>query len=78
MSSTSNNNNNSGGIGFLGLLTVLFIGLKLTGYIGWSWWWVLAPIWGPLAIVAVVFGILLGGVLIAELIKLAFPPKTRR
>lgn len=35
----------SGGIGFVGLLTILFIGLKLTGYIDWSWWWVLAPIW---------------------------------
>jgi uncharacterized protein (DUF983 family) len=35
----------SGGIGFTGLLTILFIGLKLTGYIDWSWWWVLSPIW---------------------------------
>lgn len=35
----------SGGIGFGGLLTILFIGLKLTGYIDWSWWWVLSPIW---------------------------------
>lgn len=35
----------SGGIGFPGLLTVLFIGLKLTGHISWSWWWVLSPLW---------------------------------
>lgn len=35
----------SGGIGFVGLLTILFIGLKLTGHIGWSWWWVLSPLW---------------------------------
>lgn len=41
----------SGGPGFLTLLGVLFIGLKLTGYIGWSWWWVLAPIWGVFALV---------------------------
>ncbi len=34
-----------GGIGFAGLLTILFIGLKLTGHIDWSWWWVLSPIW---------------------------------
>lgn len=34
-----------GGIGFVGLLTILFIGLKLTHYIDWSWWWVLSPIW---------------------------------
>lgn len=38
-------NNNSGGIGFAGMLTILFIGLKLTGYIAWSWWWVLSPLW---------------------------------
>ena len=35
----------SGGIGFPGLLTVLFIGMKLTGHITWSWWWVLSPLW---------------------------------
>lgn len=39
---------------FLSLLTVLFIGLKLTGYIDWSWWWVLSPIWIPgLAAIAI-------------------------
>lgn len=35
----------SSGVGFFGLLTVLFIGLKLTGFITWSWWWVLSPMW---------------------------------
>lgn len=35
----------SGGIGFPGLLTVLFIGLKLTGHITWPWVWVLSPLW---------------------------------
>ena len=38
---------NANGIGFFGLLGVLFIGLKLTNYIDWSWWWVLAPLWAP-------------------------------
>jgi hypothetical protein len=37
------------------MLTVLFIGLKLTGYITWSWWWVLAPLWGGVALALVVF-----------------------
>ena len=37
--------NTNGGIGFTGLLTILFIGLKLSGKIDWSWWWVLSPIW---------------------------------
>jgi len=32
-------------IGFRSLLLILFIGLKLTGYIAWSWLWVLSPIW---------------------------------
>jgi len=38
------NHSSNGGIGFFGLLTVLFIGLKLTGYINWSWFWVLFPV----------------------------------
>jgi len=50
----SNSTASSSGIGFTGLLTVLFIGLKLTGYIAWSWWWVLSPLWIGLA-VALVF-----------------------
>lgn len=33
----SKESSSSGGIGFVGLLTILFIGLKLTGYISWSW-----------------------------------------
>lgn len=37
----------SGGPGFLGLLTLLFVGLKLGGVITWSWWWVLCPVWAP-------------------------------
>lgn len=32
------------------LLTVLFVGLKLTHYIDWSWWWVLAPTWIPITL----------------------------
>jgi hypothetical protein len=37
----------------MSLLAVLFIGLKLGGVIDWSWWWVLAPIWGSFALLAV-------------------------
>lgn len=33
------------GIGFVGMLTVLFVGLKLCGVIDWAWAWVLSPIW---------------------------------
>lgn len=38
-------NSNNGGIGFIGLLTIVFIVLKLCNVINWSWWWVLSPIW---------------------------------
>jgi hypothetical protein len=38
---------------FCQLLTVLFIGLKLTGHIAWSWIWVLSPLWGPAAVLFV-------------------------
>ena len=48
----SSSSSSSSGIGFFGLLTILFIALKLTHVIDWSWWWVLAPIWIPLAILA--------------------------
>ncbi len=40
----------SGGIGLGGALFLVFLVLKLTGVIGWSWWWVTAPIWIPLVL----------------------------
>jgi hypothetical protein len=39
----SNSSSSSGGVGFVGLLQVLFIGLKLTNFIAWPWWQVLLP-----------------------------------
>lgn len=51
----------SSGVGFSGLLTILFIGLKLTNHINWSWWWVLSPIW-------ISFGLLVVAVLIVAII----------
>ena len=47
-------NENSGGIGFCGLLTIVFIVLKLCGVISWSWIAVLAPLWIPFIVVAVI------------------------
>jgi len=41
----TSNNTNSGGLGFSGLLTLIFITLKLLGKIDWPWVWVLSPIW---------------------------------
>lgn len=54
MSKTTSSSSSSGGIGFSGALTILFVALKLTGYITWSWWWVLSPLWiSALAVLAI-------------------------
>lgn len=42
--------NSSGGIGFFGLLTILFVGLKLANVIDWSWRLVLLPLYGPVSL----------------------------
>lgn len=44
------NSNSSGGIGIGGVLLIVFIVLKLCGVIAWSWWWVLSPLWIPIAL----------------------------
>ena len=48
----------TGGIGFFGLLTIVFVTLKLTGYIHWSWLWVLSPLWGALILFLSVLSVL--------------------
>jgi len=47
------NNGASGGIGFSGILFIVFLVLKLCKVINWSWWWVTAPLWIPVIIVFV-------------------------
>lgn len=56
----ANNTSSSanGGIGVLGLLGVVFVTLKLLGITAvanWSWWWVTAPFWGPIALLIAIF-----------------------
>lgn len=53
MKDSSKKQTASTGIGFL--VAIVFIVLKLLGKITWSWWWVLAPVWMPLAIVLGIF-----------------------
>lgn len=48
------NSNNSGGVGFVGLLQVALIVLKLLDQINWSWWWVLTPTWGSVLLVVLI------------------------
>jgi hypothetical protein len=61
----SNEKTTSGGIGFFGAMFLLFLGLKLTNYIDWSWWWVTSPLWLPTAVIV-------GFIAIAFLIALIF------
>ena len=56
---TVNSNQSVRTIGFTGLLGLLFIALKLTGVIDWSWWLVLLPIYAPLALVGIILLIVL-------------------
>jgi len=53
--------NNSSGIGVAGIVFIVFLILKLTDNIDWSWWWVTSPLWIPIGI----------GVLVLLLIKLS-------
>jgi hypothetical protein len=52
------NKTSSNGIGFGTVLFLVFLILKLTGTIDWSWWWVTSPLWIPLALGVVVMGIM--------------------
>lgn len=59
---SNNSSSSSGGVGFFGLMFLIFMTLKLTGFINWSWWWVTAPLWGGFALIFIV-------ILIVALIK---------
>ena len=63
MKNSSNGSAGGGGVGFLSLLVLLFVGLKLGGVISWPWVWVFAPWWIPISIAIVIvlgaFGIAL-------------------
>ena len=68
-SKTMSSSSSSGGISFTGALTILFIGLKLTNVITWSWWWVLSPIWISLSFLVYIFLIFGMIFMISELSK---------
>jgi hypothetical protein len=56
---SKNNSNSSSGVGLFGLMFLIFMTLKLTGYITWSWWWVTAPLWGGFAFMGVIIAIII-------------------
>lgn len=65
--STNTGNVRSGGIGFFGALGILFIGLKLTGFIDWPWWVVLSPLWGGFVLWLVLVTVVVIGAICADL-----------
>lgn len=64
MSSNNNTTAVAGGTSISTLLTVLFVALKLTGVISWSWWWVVSPLWISWGLIIILFttGVLFLGV----------------
>jgi hypothetical protein len=64
---------NTGFVGFFQILFLIFVVLKLTGHITWSWWWITAPLWGPLVaffiIIVILFIIAFILYLVQQLIK---------
>lgn len=50
--------NTSSGMGIGMILFIVFLVLKLTDTIDWSWWWVTSPLWIPLALGGIIIGII--------------------
>ena len=55
----NNSNNNGGGMGLGTILFLIFLVLKLTNYIDWSWWWVTSPLWISAILVILIVSIFL-------------------
>lgn len=60
----ASNTSSGGSLGFVGALTILFVALKLTNVINWSWLWVLAPIWISWGLVLIII-LIAAGVFVA-------------
>ena len=54
----SNKSNSSNGLGLGTILFLIFMVLKLTNYINWSWWWVTAPLWIPAIAIILIVGVI--------------------
>lgn len=59
---------NNGG-GFLSVLFFIFLIMKLTDKIDWSWWWVISPLWIPIAIISLIGLVLLIAIVIAKIVR---------
>ena len=64
--------NSSSGLSLAGVLFIVFLILKLTGNIDWSWWWVTSPLWIPIALAVSIFFVVL--IVIVLLLIFGFSP----
>lgn len=65
----ASNNTHSSGIGLCGMMFILFLGLKITHNIDWSWWWVTAPLWGLPVLVLLLLGVVFLGYVVILAVK---------
>jgi hypothetical protein len=71
MTSDRNTSSGSSGIGLTGALFLVFLVLKLTHVINWSWWWITAPLWGGLVLLVAIGLIVLAVIGIIKVVKRA-------
>lgn len=62
----SEGNSSSGGFGILSVVGIVFVTLKLTETIDWSWWWVTAPFWVPVVLTIVILALVFVFVAVAS------------
>jgi len=70
MSRMSNNQTVTTSFPIASILTIVFVVLKLTNNISWSWWWVVSPLWIPLGLIAILFVVVFVFLLIKAMIGL--------
>jgi hypothetical protein len=63
--------NSNSGLSLPGVLFIIFLILKLTGNIDWSWWWVTSPLWIPVCLFFGVVFVLIGVILVALILGMS-------
>jgi len=69
-------NSKSTGIGLPAILFLIFLVLKLTNNIDWSWWWVTSPLWIPFAVFFAIVAVIILGFVIAVMFGLDMKSRT--
>ena len=70
MSRMNNNQTVTTSFPIASILAIVFVVLKLTNNIPWSWWWVLSPLWIPLGLIAILFVIVFVFLFIKTMVKM--------